>query len=95
METKFGWISNGPVIIFEACTNLTFEGEHSHVLFLNTDQSVTNKNINFNVNRFWDLKTIGIREKEQAILPDFQDSIYLNYEDRYGARLLSKNRFGT
>ena len=78
VETKFGWVLNGPVTSFEASTNLTFESEHSHVLFLNTDQSVRNGNINFNVNRFWDLETIGICEKENPNLHDFQDSIYLN-----------------
>ena len=64
VETKFAWVLNGPVTSFEICTLLTFESEYSHVLLLNTDQSVKNKNINFNVNRFWDLETIGIREKK-------------------------------
>ena len=62
VETKFGWVLNGPVTSFEASTNLTFESEYLHVLFLNTDQPVRNKNINFNVNRLWDLETINIRE---------------------------------
>ena len=52
VETKFGWVSNGPGTGFEVSTNLTFEIEHAHVLFLNTKQSVRKKNINFNVNRF-------------------------------------------
>ena len=54
VESKFGWILNRAVTSFEASANLTFESEHSHVLFLNTDQSVRNENINFNVNHFWD-----------------------------------------
>ena len=87
VETKFGWVLNGPVTSFKASINLTFESEHSHVLFLNTDQTVRNKNINFNVHRFWDLEKIGIREKENPILHDFQHSIYLNDEGRYEASL--------
>ena len=87
METKFGWILNGPVTTFEASTNLTFESELSHVLFLNTGQSVRNENINFNVSHFWDLETIHIHEKENPNLHDFQDSIYLNDAARYEARL--------
>ena len=55
VETKFGWVLNGPGTGFEASTNLTFEIEHAHVLFLNIKQSARKKNINFNVNRFWDL----------------------------------------
>ena len=54
---------------------------------MNTDQSVRNETINFNVNRFWDLETIGIREKEDSNLHDFQDLIYFNNEGRYEARL--------
>ena len=87
METKFGWALNGPVTSSEASTNLTFESEYSHVLFLNSDRSVRNENINFNVNRFWDLETIGIREKEDSNFHDFQDSIYFNNEGRCQARL--------
>ena len=87
VKTKFGWVLNGAVTTFEASANLTFESEHSHVLFLNTDQFVRNETINFNVNRFWDLETIRIREKEDSNLHDFQDSIYFNNEGRYEARL--------
>ena len=87
VEARFGWVLNVPVTSFEASTNFTFESEHSHVLFLNTDQSLRNENIIFNVNCFWDLETIGIREKEDSNLHDFQDSIYFNNEGRYEARL--------
>ena len=45
VETKFAWILNGPVTSFETSTILTFESKYSHVLFLNTDQSVGNGNI--------------------------------------------------
>ena len=83
-------VLNGPVTSFEASTNLTFESEHLHVLFLNTDQSVRNENINFSVNRFWDLETVGIREKEDSNLHDFQDSIHFNNEGQYEVRLLFK-----
>ena len=86
VKTKFGWVLNGPVISFETSTNLTFESEHSHVLFLNTDQCVRNENFNFYLNRFWDLETIGIREKENPILHDFQDTINLNDKGRDEAR---------
>ena len=51
-ETKFGWVLNGLVTSFKVSTNFTFESEHSHVFFLNIDQSVRNENINFNVNCF-------------------------------------------
>ena len=64
VETKFAWVLNGSVTSFEISTILRFESVYSHVLLLNNDQSVRNENINFNVNRFWDLETIGIREKE-------------------------------
>ena len=52
LESKFGLVLNGPVTSFETSTMLIFESEHSHVLFLDTDQSVRNENINFNVNHF-------------------------------------------
>ena len=55
VEAKFGWVLKGLVTSFETSTNLTFESEYSHLLFLNTDQSVRNENINFNLNHFWDL----------------------------------------
>ena len=66
-----------------------------HVLFLNTDQSVRNENINFSVNRFWDLETVGIREKEDLNLHDFQDSIHFNNEGQYEVRLLFKESHKT
>ena len=46
---ELGWVLNGPVTSFEVSTNLTSESEYSHILFLNTDQSVRIENINFNV----------------------------------------------
>ena len=78
VENQFGWVLNGPVTSFKTSTHLTFESEDSHVLFLNFYQSVGNENINFNMNRFWDLEMIGICEKEIPLLYDFYDSIYLN-----------------
>ena len=51
--------------------------------------------MNFNVNRFWDLETIGIHEKENLILHDLQDSIYLNDEGRYETRLFFKESHKT
>ena len=69
METKFRYVLNGPVTSFEASKNLTFESELLHVLFLNTDQSVRNENINLSANRFRDLETIGVREKENPKIP--------------------------
>ena len=92
VETKFGWVLNRPVTSFEASTNSTFENEYSHVLFLNTDQSVRNENINFNVNRFWDLETIDICEKEDWNLHDFQDSIYFNKKADVKPGCFLKNR---
>ena len=80
---------------FEKPTNLIFEREYSLVLFLNTDQSVRNENINFNANRFWDLQTTGIRGKKDSNLHDFQDSIFLNNEGRYKARLPVKESHET
>ena len=80
---------------FEKPTNLIFEREYSLVLFLNTDQSVRNENINFNANRFWDLQTTGIRGKKDSNLHDFQDSIYLNNEGRYEATLPLKESHET
>ena len=80
---------------FEKPTNLIFEREYSLVLFLNTDRSVRNENINFNANRFWDLQTTGIRGKKDSNLHDFQDSIYLNNEGRYEATLPLKESHET
>ena len=62
VESKFGWVLNGPVTSFETSTNLIFDSEHLHLLFLNTDHSVRIENVNFNVNRLWDLETTGIHE---------------------------------
>ena len=76
VDNKFGLVLNRLATSFEASTNLTFKSEHLHVLFLNSDQHVRNQNINFSVNCFWDLETIGIREKEKLILLDFQDPVY-------------------
>ena len=80
---------------FETPTNLIFEREYSHVLFLNTDQSVRNENINFNANCFWDLETTGIRGKKDSNLHDFQDSVFLNNEGRYEGRLPVKESHET
>ena len=45
------------------------------------------------MNRFWDLETIGIREKEDWNLHDLQDSIYFSNEGRYAARLPLKESY--
>ena len=47
------------------------------------------------MNRLWDLETIGIREKEDSNLHDFQDPNYLNNEGRYEARLPFKESLET
>ena len=47
------------------------------------------------MNRFWDLETIGIHEKEDSNLHNFQDSIYFNNEVRYEARFPFKESHET
>ena len=58
-----------------------FEGsEHSHVLFLNTDQFTTNENITVSVIRVWDLKK-GKSNTTWLLV------FYLNDKGRYEAWL--------
>ena len=47
------------------------------------------------MNRFWGLETIGIHEKEDSNLHNFQDSIYFNNEVRYEARFPFKESHET
>ena len=47
------------------------------------------------MNRFWDLETIGIRETENPILHDFQNSIYFNNKGRYEVRFPFKGSHET
>ena len=39
------------------------------------------------LHKFWDLETLGIREDEKTVTEDFYDSIYINEEGRYEAKL--------
>ena len=89
VETRFGWVLNGPVNSEKtASANINIVHEtSSHVLFVNSQKSTEAGNLEKELNRFWDLETLGISENEKTIHEDFSETIYLNGENRYEAKL--------
>ena len=90
VETKFGWVLNGPVKDGKNndTSNMNFVSElSSHVLFVNSEPKSENLDLENKLDRFWDLESIGISENEKHCQDHFIDSIYLNEENRYETNL--------
>ena len=69
VETKFGWLFNGPVTKREnISTCLSFVNENtSHILFSKTDQFTKTADLENELYHFWDLETLGISKQENHI----------------------------
>jgi len=91
IETEFGWVLNGPVKDFTKANFLGAESQvnesgkavsvnfQTHALFVEERES-----FEIDVDRFWDLETLGIREKEFSNYETFaKSSIYVNDSKRY------------
>ena len=81
VETKFGWVLNGPVIGDSSSTWVNVVNS-THVVFATADQCLEES-----VKRFWDNESIGIKEKEVSVYDKFSETIHMNKEHRYEVRL--------
>ena len=83
VETKFGWLLNGPVTkseIISPC--LRFVNENiSHVLFCKMDQLIKTVNLENELHCFCNLESLGISGQENYV-KDFSDIIYQNEDLR-------------
>ena len=73
-----------PCHLFPACACMETS---SHVLFVNSQKSTEAGKLEKELNRFWDLETLGISENEKTIHEDFSGTIYMNGENRYEAKI--------
>lgn len=89
IETKLGWVFNGPIQDKECpSAHVNFASElSSHALFVNSKSEPESSELEQNLNRFWDLITLGISENEKHNQDKFIDSIYRNSEGRYETKL--------
>ena len=96
IETKFGWVLNGPLNEKASQGHVTVINEaKSHVLnlcFESTKISDPTKieSLESDLKRLWDLETLGITQKEKSMHEHFIKSIHLNKERRYETKLLFK-----
>ena len=93
IETKFGWVLNGPLNEKASQGHVTVANETKiHVLKLFFEQTkisdpAETESLENDLNKIWDLKTIGIIEKEESTHDHFIKSIHLNNERRYETNL--------
>ena len=89
INSKFGWLLNGPIRGTEASVNA-----------ITTDVTVMKIEANINedqilskeIHQFWDLDTIGIRENESSVLENFMDNIQFE-NGRYTVELPFKQGY--
>ena len=88
VESEFGWLLNGPLTCEKTVSsNLSIVHEtSSHILFTKSDET-EKSDLEGSLHKYWDLETLGIREDEKTVTEDFYDSIYVNEEGRYEAKL--------
>ena len=96
IETKFGWVLNGPLYEKASQCHVTVANEtKTHVLnlcFEPTEISDPPKteSLETDLKKLWDLQKLSIMQKEKSIHDHFIKSIHLNNERRYETNLLFK-----
>ncbi|XP_050397872.1 uncharacterized protein LOC130014246 [Patella vulgata] len=77
MLTKLGWVLSGPVINNSSSDQCTINLSHTHVLHVSSvsDDNCDVSSIKSELNKFWELESLGIRNDESSVLSDFNDNI--------------------
>ena len=87
LETKLGWVLSGPAavpVLTESCTvNLSA----THVLKI---ESADISHVQDDLQKFWDLETLGIRDNETSVYDKFSNEIKFTGE-RYQVKLPFKD----
>ena len=91
IKTYFGWVLNGPVqnkTKGSSAVNLVSCSSAHTMLNLCSQNSRISEGFENNLNRFWDLETLGVKEIEKSNYENFtENSIYINQEGRYETKL--------
>ena len=96
IETKFGWVLNGPLYEKASQYHVTVVNEtKTYVLNLYFEPTKISdppetERLETDLKKLWDLETIGIIQKEKSMHDHFIKSIHLNNERKYKTNLSFK-----
>ena len=96
IETKFGWVLNGPLNEKASQGHVTVVNEtKTHVLNLCFEPTKISdltkpESLEIDLKKLWDLETLGIIQNEKSMHGHFIKSIHLNNERRCETNLLFK-----
>ena len=96
IETKFGWVLNGPLHEKASQYHVTVVNEtKTYVLNLYFEPTKISdppetESLETDLKKLWDLETIGIIQKEKSMHDHFIKSIHLNNERKYKTNLSFK-----
>ena len=83
LESRVGWVLSGPVQGYSKSTDGNVNLLNAtHVLRIDNETSSLDKQLH----KFWDLETLGIRDKEKPCYDKFIDAIEINEQNRYDTR---------
>ena len=82
IHTRVGWVLSGPVQHSPVSVNLTFCSAHALLI----EASPELLNLDKQLNRFWELESLGVTEKDSPVAEKFSQQITFNGE-RYSVAL--------
>ena len=87
LETKLGWVLSGPAVSPKSTRSCTVNVSSTHVLKVESTE-ITDMKDDFQ--KFWDLETLGIKEREASVYDKFSSDIRFTGE-RYQVKLPFKD----
>ena len=87
LETKLGWVLSGPAVCPTPTKSCTVNLSSTHVLKIESTEITDLKD---DLQKFWDLETLGIKENEASVYDKFSNDIRFTGE-RYQVKLPFKD----
>ena len=87
LETNLGWVLSGPSVCSRLTRSCTVNLSSTHVLKIESTQM---RDMKDDLQKFWDLETLGIKEHETSVYDKFSNDITFTGE-RYQAKLPFKD----
>ena len=87
LETKLGWVLSGPAVCPTSTRSCTVNLSSTHVLKIESTEISDMKD---DLQKFWDLETLGIKEREASVYDKFSSDIRFTGE-RYQVKLPFKD----
>ena len=87
LETKLGWVLSGPAVCSTSTKSCTVNLSSTHVLKIESTEISDMKD---DLQKFWDLETLGIKEREASVYDKFSSDIRFTGE-RYQVKLPFKD----